>query len=408
VTHYDDAHPEAPEQTGPYAPPPRAPHDDELAGTTDDPAEDDVVPMHGGRGRRRKRRTMKSCLAVIVALVIVVGGAVFLGHKVLNAITDRFADPEDFAGPGHGKLTFEVHEGDSISAMGRNLKEEDVVASVEAFTAAAGSSVIQPGFYPLKKEMKASDAVTVLANPDNLIKDTVTIPEGLRVADIVGILADNTDFKQAAFEKLLDAPDSLGLPSYAKGDPEGYLFPATYDFGPDATPKTILQDMVDRWKQAADDADLEGAAEQLGYTPAELMTVASLVEAEGRGDDMPKIARVIYNRLEGDETNGLLQIDATINYAADNDLTAVPTTSDTQIDSPYNTYQNAGLPPTPIEAPGDDALYAATHPSDGDWYYYVTVNLKTGETKFAATYDEFLKYKDELRQYCATESAGAC
>ena len=62
----------------------------------------------------------------------------------------------------------------------------------------------------------------------------------------------------------------------------------------------------------------------------------------------------------------------------------------------------------PIEAPGDDALHAATHPADGGWYYYVTVNLKTGETKFAETYDEFLKYKDELRQYCETESAGAC
>ncbi|GAA2144629.1 endolytic transglycosylase MltG [Nocardioides koreensis] len=407
MTHHDEAHPEAAEQEGQYVPPPRAPHDDEVVGTSADPGEDDVVPMHGGR-RRRKRRTMKSCLAVIVALVVVVGGAAFVVTKGVGMIKDQFADPEDFAGPGHGKLTFEVHEGDSISAMGRNLKAEGVVASVGAFTAAAGSSVIQPGFYPLKKEMRASDAVTVLANPDNLIKDTVTIPEGLRVTDIVSILADNTDFKQAAFEKVLDAPGSLGLPRYAKGNPEGYLFPATYDFGPDATPKSILQDMVDRWKQAADDADLEGAAEQLGYTPAELMTVASLVEAEGRGDDMPKIARVIYNRLEGDETNGLLQIDATINYAADNDLTAVPTTSDTQIDSPYNTYQRPGLPPTPIEAPGDDALYAATHPSDGDWYYYVTVNLKTGETMFATTYDEFLQYKDELRQYCATESAGAC
>ena len=408
MSHHDEAHPEAREDEARYAPPaPRTPADDVLPGAAGEPGEDDVVPMQRGR-RRRKRRTMKSCLAVIVALVVVVGGALFLGNTALNAIKDRFAAPEDFAGPGQGKLTFEVHQGDSISAMGRNLKAEGVVASVEAFTAAAGSNVIQPGFYPLKKEMKASDAVTVLANPDNLIKDTVTIPEGLRVTDIVDTLTENSDFKRAAFEKVLDSPKTLGLPKYAHGDPEGYLFPATYDFGPDATPASMLEDMVDRWKQAADEADLEGAAKELGYTPAELMTVASLVEAEGRGDDMPKIARVIYNRLEGDETNGLLQIDATINYAADNDLTAVPTTTDTQIDSPYNTYQNPGLPPTPIEAPGDDALQAATHPSDGDWYYYVTVNLKTGETKFAETYDEFLQYKDELRQYCETESAGAC
>ncbi len=142
------------------------------------------------------------------------------------------------------------------------------------------------------------------------------------------------------------------------------------------------------------------------------MVIASLIEAEGRGDDMPKISRVIYNRLTGpgdrQGTNGLLQIDATVNYAADNELGAVPTTEDLEIDSPYNTYKYPGLPPTPIEAPGDAAIQAAANPVEGDWYYYVTVNLATGETKFAETYDEFLQYKDELREYCETESEGAC
>ena len=171
----------------------------------------------------------------------------------------------------------------------------------------------------------------------------------------------------------------------------------------------MLTAMVDRWEQAASEADLESAAAELGYTPAELMTVASLVESEAaRDEDRAKVARVIYNRLEGDETNGLLQIDATVNYAADQELGAVPTTEDLEIDSPYNTYKNPGLPPTPIEAPGDAAIEAAAHPAEGDWYYYVTVNLRTGETKFAETYDEFLGYKDELREYCETESQGAC
>ena len=372
---------------------------------------EEIVPMRGGR-RRRKSRGLKSCLAVLVALVVVVGGLAFLGLKGFSAIQDRFGAPEDFAGPGHGKITFQVQSGDSIAEMGRNLKADGVVKSVEAFTDAASSNAqstgIQVGFYGLKKQMKASDALDVLVNPKNIMKNTVTVPEGLTVDEIVASLAGSTDFSKAKFEKVLQDPSSLGLPAYAHGNPEGYLFPATYDFGPDATPKSMLQDMVVRWKQAADDADLEGASARLGYSPEELMTVASLVQAEGRGHYMPMIARVIYNRLEGNETGGKLQIDATVNYAADNQLGAVPTSSDLQIDSPYNTYKNAGLPPTPIEAPGDDALAAATHPADGGWYYYVTVNLKTGETKFATTYDEFLKYKDELRQYCATESAGAC
>ena len=372
---------------------------------------DDVLPVTGGR--RRKRRGVKGCLAVLVALAVVLGGFYFAVTKGVDVLKDQFGSAEDFAGPGHGKVSFEVEEGESLAAMGRDLKAKGVVASVQAFTEAATanpkSTGIQVGFYQLRKEMKAADALEVLIDPDNILKNTVTIPEGLRVEDIVAILADKTDFKRTDFEKVLEHPDSLGLPSYANGNPEGYLFPSTYDFGPTESPESILKTMVERWQQAADDADLEGAAADLGYTPGELMVVASLVESEAaREEDRGKVARVIYNRLEGDETDGLLQIDATVNYAADHELGAVPTTEDLDIDSPYNTYKNPGLPPTPIEAPGDAAIAAAAHPTEGGWFYYVTVNLRTGETKFAETYDEFLTYKNELRQYCETESAGAC
>ncbi len=415
MTHSDDAHPLPAGSTasgsdeGLEAPAPRPPYDDQVPAAE----ADEIVPMRGGRGgRRRKRKRVKSCLAVLVALATVLAVFYVGVTRGVGFLRDQFAAPEDYAGPGHGKVTFQVHDGDSVAEMGRNLKSAGVVASVGAFTDAARSNPdatgIQVGYYPLKKEMKASDALEVLVDPGNLMKNSVTVPEGLRVTDVLGLLADGTDFSRAQFKKVLARPAKLGLPSYAHGNAEGYLFPATYDFGPKATPTSILHDMVARWKQAASDADLKGAAKRLGYSPGDLMTVASLVQAEGRGSYMPKIARVIYNRLEGSETGHLLQIDATVDYAADNKLTAVPTTDDLKIDSPYNTYQNPGLPPTPIEAPGDDALKAATHPADGDWYYYVTVNLKTGETKFASSYDQFLKYKNELRQYCATESAGAC
>jgi UPF0755 protein len=378
---------------------------------TEEAANEEVANEPGWR-RARRRRSVSGCLAVLVALAVVVAAVYFGVSKGVDALRDQFSSAEDYPGPGTGRVTFQVHSGDTVSAIGRNLKDAGVVASVDAFIEAAAanpdSSTIQAGYFPLKKEMASDDVLDILVDPGNLVKATVTVPEGLRVDDIVGILAKETDFARSQFEKILDAPDQLGLPAYANGNPEGYLFPATYDFGPDATPRSMLQSMVQRWRQAAEDADLEAAAAELDYTPAELMTIASLVESEGRGEDMPRIARVIYNRLEGEETNGLLQIDATVNYAAGNQLGAVPTTDDLQLDSPYNTYRNPGLPPTPIEAPGDDAIQAATHPADGDWFYYVTVNLKTGETKFAETYDEFLTYKDELRDYCANESGGAC
>ncbi|MBZ5741276.1 endolytic transglycosylase MltG [Nocardioides mangrovi] len=379
----------------------------------DDPM---LVGGSGEPGRRRaasRRRSVPGCIAVLVALAVVVGGLYFVASWGVGAIKDQFDGADDYPGPGHGKVSFEVKKGDTVAAMGRNLKADGVVASVQAFTDAAAanpdSTRIQVGFYALKKEMAADDVVEILVDPDNIVKDTVTIPEGLRVVDIVKLLAKNTDFSAADFTKVLDHPDQLGLPDYAGGNPEGYLFPATYDFGPTATPESILQDMVTRWKQAADDADLESAAADLGYTPQELMTVASLVQAEGRGDDMPKIARVIYNRIEHPDngiTNGLLQVDASVNYALNRSTIAVLTQDqiDSVADSPYNTYKQVGLPPTPIEAPGDDAIAAAAHPADGDWLFYVTVNLRTGETKFTDSYDEFLQFKQELQDYCATQS----
>jgi UPF0755 protein len=370
--------------------------------------------LEGGRRRRKRRgRSIPGCLAVLVALAVVVGGLWFGISRGVDFIRDQFADPADYAGPGQGKVVFEVEEGDSIAEMGRGLKDQQVVASVQAFINAAEadpeSTGIQVGFYRMQKRLPAEDALEVLLDPENILKNTVTIPEGLTVDDIVATLAEETDFSAAQYQKVLDDPGKLGLPDYAGGNPEGYLFPSTYDFGPKETPTTVLTAMVDRWRQSAEESGLEARAKELGYTPHELMTVASLVEAEAaRDEDRGKVARVIYNRLTGDETDGLLQIDATVNYAADNDLGAVPTTEDLEIDSPYNTYQNPGLPPGPIEAPGDAAIEAAASPTSGDWYYYVTVNLRTGETKFAETYDEFLTYKDELREYCATESRGAC
>ncbi|MEP9364781.1 endolytic transglycosylase MltG [Nocardioides sp. CN2-186] len=384
--------------------------DDQM--TYDDSVPFDEEPAHEpGRRRGAKRRSLPGCIAVLVALAIIAGGFYFVVTWGMGVLKDQFDSADDYSGPGHGKVSFEVHEGDTIAQMGRNLKSDGVVASVQAFTDAAAanadSTKIQVGFYPLKKEMAADDVVEILVDPDNQVKDTVTIPEGLRAVDTIAILAKKTKFSEEDFQKVIDKPDALGLPDYASGNVEGYLFPATYDFGPTATPTTMLKAMVDRWRQAADDADLESAAADLGYTPGELMTVASLVQAEGRGDAMPKIARVIYNRLENPDngiTNGLLQIDATVNYALDRSLIAVPTEEDTKVDSPYNTYANTGLPPGPIEAPGDDAIEAAAHPAEGDWLFYVTVNLATAETKFTASYDEFLQFKQELRDYCATKS----
>jgi UPF0755 protein len=363
-------------------------------------------------GRRRKGRGLKGCVAVLVALVVLLGGFYVALTQGVSWVADQFQGPEDYPGPGTGSVEFTVNEGDTVAQIGRNLKAEGVTKSVQAFIdAAAGepeSSGIQVGAYELQKEMRAADALEVLIDPDNLIGfPTVTIPEGLRVTEIVATLAENTDFPEQAWNRALQQPDRIGLPDYAEGNAEGYLFPATYEIKPGMKPVRILSMMVDRWRQAADEAGLEERAAELGKTPGELMIIASLVEAEGRGEDMPKIARVIYNRLDGPGdkggTNGTLGIDASIAYGlglspGSTELTPEQLAEDT----PYNTRINPGLPPTPIEAPGDDAIAAAANPADGPWYYYVTVNLETGETKFYEDYDDFLVGREEYKAYCET------
>jgi UPF0755 protein len=360
---------------------------------------DDEVP--------RSRGGLVSCLAVLVILGLLAAGGFFAFSQGMERIKDLFADPEDYTGAGSERVVFEVREGESLTTIGRNLADVDVVASTEAFIEAADADAsargIQVGFYNLRKQMSAEAALEVLVDPSNIVQSTVTIPEGLRVEDTIALLAKETGKPLRRFQQALARPKAIGLPKYAGGNPEGYLFPATYAFRPDADATAMLASMVERWRQAAQKAQLVERADALGYSPAQLMIVASLVEAEAnRDEDRGKVARVIYNRLETDATGGLLQIDATVNYALDRDLGLGLTPEQLQVDDPYNTRVYPGLPPGPIESPGDDAIAAAANPTPGDWIYYVTVNLDTGETRFTADYDQFLEWKNvELAEFCA-------
>jgi UPF0755 protein len=368
----------------------------------------DDAPLPAG-SRRRKRR-FSGCLPILIFIAVAVLLLAAAGKYVVGPwFEDLFADPEDYPGPGTGEVMFVVDPGQSIPSMGDELEKLGVVASAEAFEEAADDERargIQAGTYLLKEEMKASDVFEILVDPANLSQSTVTIPEGLRAVDIVDRIAENTDFTKKQVRQALDDVDALGLPGFARGNPEGYLFPATYPVTPDDTAESLLQDMVERWGQAAGDLDLEAAAADVreGYSPAEIMTVASLVQAEGRGRDMAKIAQVIYNRIENPGEAGQigrLQIDATVDYALGRPLTVSLTQEEREnTQSPYNTFLNAGLPPGPIGNPGEEAIDAALNPAQGGWYYYVTVNLNTGKTKFAETYDEFLQYQAELRSWC--------
>jgi UPF0755 protein len=241
--------------------------------------------------------------------------------------------------------------------------------------------------------MKASLAYAILVNPKNMVQIRVTIPEGWRLSQIVSYLGAKSGIPLSAYAKVLKDPAQLHLPGYANGKPEGYLFPATYDVQPHETALGVLTGMVQRFNQEAANVALPVAAKQAHLTEAQVVIVASLVQAEGgRLSDYPKIARVIYNRL----AHGMpLQLDSTVLYGL-NKYGILATDKDLTSPSPYNTYKHTGLPPGPIDSPGAAAIQAVLRPAAGPWLYFVTVNPKTGLTRYTSSPAQFQQFREEL------------
>ena len=363
-------------------------------------------PVVGGR-RRAARKRRSGCLPMLFVVVLFCAIVAWFARGAISDVKDMLAGPEDYPGPGSGEVVLVIDPGQSVTSMGEELKSLGVVASAKAFVNAASdnpkSTSIQAGTYLLKKKMKAADVVTILVDPSKMAKETVTIPEGMRLDAIVKTLVKKTEFKEPQYRKVLADPAALGLPPSAGGNPEGYLFPATYVITPADTPTTILKAMVDKWKSTAATLDLDARAQKLGLTAHEVLTVASMLEFEAnRTQDYPKVARAIYNRLDKDMA---LQSDATVAYANGLSGEVWTTSQQRQIDSPYNTYLHKGLPPGPIGNPGEATLNAALHPANGPWLFWVVVNLKTGETVFSTTLAEHNAATERLRQYCQTSDA---
>ncbi|MEU5210984.1 endolytic transglycosylase MltG [Streptomyces sp. NPDC020742] len=209
----------------------------------------------------------------------------------------------------------------------------------------------------------------------------LTVPEGQRAGQVYAAADKALHLPSGSTEKAARSA-RLPLPAEAKGNPEGYLFPATYPVASDATPASLLSYMVKTANQRL-------AADRI--TSYRTVVIASIVQAEAdRPADMGKVARVITNRIA---RHMPLQMDSTINYALGRS-TLHTSHDDTKTNSPYNTYKYEGLPPTPIDNPGAEALKAAGAPPEGDWLYFVTV--KPGDTRFTADYQEHLRNVQEF------------
>ena len=352
----------------------------------------------GGGRRRRRRRNRGGFLAPLLAFIVlagILGGGGYFGYQwVSGALV-----PDDFTGQGSGDVVIEITDGQSASDVAEELQKKGVVASARAFTNAIGnagkSASLLPGEYTLRKGMSAANAVKLLDSGNQMLVH-VTIKEGLRLSDTLTQLAQKTGKPEKDFVAAAKNTRALDLPSYAKGKLEGYAFPATYDFRPKSTPAEILSTMVERYKQAADDAGLEASAKTLGRSAHDIMTIASIVQAEaGRHEDMPKIARVIYNRLSL-KPPMMLKMDSTLMYGLGKYRTSA-TAAELLSPTKYNTYKYYGLPPGPISNPGDAAIDAALNPAKGDWLYFAATDPKSSVTKFATTDAQFQVLLQELR-----------
>ncbi|MEU3954328.1 endolytic transglycosylase MltG [Streptomyces achromogenes] len=246
------------------------------------------------------------------------------------------------------------------------------LVTLVAGAVAAGTAVVVP-------------LLLLAGDRDQARPATLVIPEGWRANQVYDAVDKALRLPPGSTRKSLGKA-ALRLPGEAEGNPEGYLFPATYPIPEGATPESLLRTMVDTANDKYGLAPVTAGAQRNAMNLHQAVTVASIVQAEADTKaDMGKIARVILNRL----ARGMpLQMDSTVSYALEHDPGQTGQGSG-QVQSPYNSYQRMGLPPTPIDNPGADAMRAALNPTPGDWLYFVTV--RPGDTRFTADYNEHLR-----------------
>lgn len=359
-----------------------------------------------GRGGKKpkKRRSGCACLVVLLVFGVGVGGAGYFGYQFYQ---DRFAAAPDYAGEGtSATVAVTIPTGAGGAEIGRKLKEAGVVKSVDAFVSAFAQNdgdQIQAGSYQLRKQMSAASAVELMLDPKS--QNNLIIAEGWRNTRVYAEIDKRLDLSEGTTAKVAkEKYKELGLPDWALGhadlkDPlEGFLYPSRYAADKGQKPETILKEMVARATDKYEELGLEEKAESLGLDgPWQLLTVASLVQAEGTShDDYRKMAEVVYNRLKpgNPQTYGSLEFDSTYNYVKNQSKIDLTIAELKQYDNPYNTYYVKGLPPGPIDNPGEEALRGALNPTKQGWYYFISLDGKT--SKFTKTLAEHDRLVDEF------------
>jgi UPF0755 protein len=367
-------------------------------------------------GRKRRSRIIGG-LGVLVLVGLVAVGGVWGVSKFTGG---GAAVAEDYPGPGGDAVVVQVASGDTAQEIATEMADKDVTASSAAFYEAAVQNTamtsVQPGFYRMRSQMAAADAVSALVDPASRVGQ-IQIAEGRQ-------LHDSTDVNTGAVRKGIytliseascavgeglpcvtyddlnlagagDDPSALGVADWATDavrqvpdrdrQLEGLIAAGTFNFDPSAAPTDILRQLVSESAAIYEDTGLLEAGASSGLDPYQVLVASSLIEREALPQDFAKVARVILNRLAIGQR---LEFDSTVNYSLD--TTEVATTdADRANVTPWNTYAKEGLPATPICSPGVAAVQAAEAPEPGNWLYFVTINA-AGETLFTDDYQVHL------------------
>lgn len=328
----------------------------------------------------------KGILMILGVLLILIIGTIFMYTKTINHPLKSDKD----------SVVVEVREGEGFYTLLNELKEKGLIKNELFIKLYLKLNKVNPkvskGTYTINTDITLSKFLKTLET-ESTVK--IVIPEGYTVVQIADILQKNKLFSK---EEFLKAVNDYPLPDYIKKDNkrryalEGFLFPDTYLFPKKATPDVAIKTMLDKFQSVMKDVESETGVTVPTDEIDEVVTKASLIEKEARTEkDRPLISSVIDNRIA---KNMPLQIDATVIYALGKHVDKV-LYKHLEVESPYNTYKNKGLPIGPIANPGKPSLIAALEPTKTDYIYYL-LDPKTGEHYFTNSYSDFEKKKVEF------------
>jgi len=321
------------------------------------------------------------------AVVVVVLALALLGFM-------KAQPSDDFPkGKPGAEIEFRIADGELGSSIAANLVKSEVIKSAAKFVAEFDKSDkakgISPGSHRINQNLPVSEAISQLLDTKRL-NNLVVVTEGSTLGDVIKILKSNDHISKSNS----DFRNVVSLYPKSSTSLEGSLFPAHYSFEANTSLSKALESMVAKARIESESVGLNRGYEK--FTPFQVLTIASMVQIEGDPTNFAKVSRVIYNRLK---IGMALQLNSTVQYAANLRGKITLSTKATQINSPYNTYKHVGLPPTPISNPSTAAIKATLNPASGDWLYFITV--APGDTRFTKDFAEFSQWNTEFNKNVA-------